>query len=121
MALYLEFDLIVRRFARAKLRYAVAGGLAVGLHGYVRATQDMDFLLHQEDLAKAKAMLRRLGYRGNPGVHEFTRAGLTLKRFFKRLPREDELMLVDFLIPTSARMLRVLEKAVSVPYGKTSI
>jgi hypothetical protein len=121
MALYLEFDLIVRRFAQAKLRYAVAGGLAVGLHGYVRATQDMDFLMHEEDLAKAKVMLLRQGYRANPAVQEFARAGLTLNRFFKRLPKEEDLMLVDILIPTSARMLRVLERAVLVPYGKTSI
>ena len=121
MALYLEFDLIVRRFARAKLRYAVAGGLAVGLHGYVRATQDMDFLVHEKDLAKAKGILLKLGYRANPAVQEFARAGLTLNRLFRRLPREEDLMLVDILIPTSARMLGVLERAVLVPYGRASI
>jgi len=121
MALYLEFDLIVRRFARAKLRYAVAGGLAVGLHGYVRATQDMDFLMHKKDLVRAKGILLKMGYRINPGVQEFARAGLTLNRLFKRLPKEEDLMLVDILIPTSALMLRVLERAVLVSYGKTSI
>ncbi len=49
MALYVEFDRIVRAFTRAKVRYAVAGGFAVGLHGYIRATQDMDFLIHADD------------------------------------------------------------------------
>jgi hypothetical protein len=121
MALYLEFDRIVRRFARAKLRYAVAGGLAVGLHGYVRATQDMDFLMHKQDVPQAVATLLQLRYQANAGVQEFTRAGLTLKRFFKRLPREDDLMMVDLLIPTSARMQRVLEGAITVPFGKGSI
>jgi len=121
MALYLEFDLIVRRFAQAKLRYAVAGGLAVGLHGYVRATQDMDFLMHETDLAKARSILLKLGYRANPGVQEFARAGLTLNRFFKRSPKEEDLMLVDILNPTSVWMLQVLERAVLVPYGKRSI
>src|ERR1700680_3639442 len=106
MALYLEFDLIVRRFEETKLRYAVAGGLAVGLHGYVRATQDMDFLMHEDDVAKAEAVLLKLRYRANPGLQEFARAGLTPKRFFKRLPKEDDLMLVDILIPTSTRMLQ---------------
>ena len=121
MALYLEFDRIVRRFARAKLRYAVAGGLAVGLHGYVRATQDMDFLMHEQDASKAEAILLKLSYRANPDVQEFTRAGLILKRFFKRLPREDDLMLVDLLIPTSARTQRMLKGAIIVPFGKASI
>lgn len=121
MALYLEFDRIVRRFASAKLRYAVAGGLAVGLHGYVRATQDMDFLMHDEDLPKAGATLLQLGYRANRDMQEFAHAGLSLKRFFKRQPKGDDLMLVDLLIPTSARMQRVLEKAISVPFAKGSI
>jgi len=121
MPLYLEFDRIVRRFARAKLRYAVAGGLAVGLHGYVRATQDMDFLVHEQDAPKAEAMLLRWGYRANAGAQEIARAGLTLKRLFRRLPKEDDLMLVDLLIPTSARMHRVLEEAITVPFGKGSI
>jgi len=118
MALYLEFDRIVRGFEKAKLRYAVVGGLAVGLHGYIRATQDMDFLMHPLDLSKAEAMLLRLGYRANPETQEFARAGLTLQRFYKRVRNEDDLMLVDILFPTSEPMQRVLARAVSVPFGK---
>lgn len=121
MALYLEFDRIVRGFEKAKLRYAVAGGLAVGLHGYVRATQDMDFLTHPADLPKAEAALLQLGYRANPVTQEFVRAGLTLTRFFKRLLKEDDLMLVDLLVPTAPPMQRVLARAVSIPFGKGSI
>ncbi|MGH9762796.1 MAG: hypothetical protein ACREAC_18390 [Blastocatellia bacterium] len=30
------------------IRYALAGGLAVGAHGYVRATSDVDFLVGEE-------------------------------------------------------------------------
>ena len=118
MALYLEFDRIVRAFARAKVRYAVAGGFAVGLHGYIRATQDMDFLVHGDDLPKAEASLARLRYRPNPDVQELTRAGLTLKRFFKRLPKEDDLMVVDLVIPRSVRMKAVLRRAIRVPYRR---
>jgi hypothetical protein len=121
MALHLEFDRIVRGFARAKVRYAVAGGFAVGLHGYVRATQDMDFLVHGDDLLKAEAALTRMGYRANPDVQELTRAGLALKRFFKRLPREDDLMVVDLIVPRSARMRRVLIGAIRVPYRRSSL
>jgi hypothetical protein len=121
MALYLEFDLIVRQFEKRKLRYAVAGGLAVGLHGYIRATQDMDFLVDEEDIVKAESVLSKLGYRANPTVQEFPRSGLALRRLFKRVSREDELMLVDLLIPKSARMKRVLHQAVSIPFGKGSI
>src|SRR5215510_2285399 len=30
------------------IRYALAGGLAVGAHGYIRATADVDFLVGEE-------------------------------------------------------------------------
>ena len=30
------------------IRYALAGGLAVGAHGYIRATSDVDFLVGEE-------------------------------------------------------------------------
>ena len=121
MSLYLEFDRIVRRFARAKLRYAIAGGFAMGLHGYIRATQDMDFLVHEADMAKAEAILARLGYRANPDRQELKRAGLALQRFFKRLPREDDLMVADLLIPCTARIQRMLERATPVPYRAITI
>jgi hypothetical protein len=121
MALYLEFERIARQFEKAKLRYAVVGGLAVGLHGYVRATQDMDFLVHEQDVPKAESALLKLGYCASPNVQEFARARLILKRFFKRVPREDDLMMVDLLIPSSVRMRRVLERAILIPFGNGSI
>src|SRR5215813_9297326 len=33
---------------RLGIRYALAGGLAVGAHGYIRATTDVDFLVGEE-------------------------------------------------------------------------
>lgn len=33
---------------RIGVRYALAGGLAVGAHGYIRATTDVDFLVGEE-------------------------------------------------------------------------
>ncbi|HUJ73033.1 MAG TPA: hypothetical protein VLZ30_12390 [Verrucomicrobiae bacterium] len=121
MALYLEFDRIVRGFARAKVRYAVAGGFAVGLHGCIRATQDMDFLVHADDVRTADATLTRLDYRANPDVQVLARAGLTLRRFFRRLPKEEDLMVVDIIVPHSARMRGILRRAIRVPYRRTSL
>ena len=36
------------QLAHLNIRYALAGGLAVGAHGYVRATTDVDFLVGEE-------------------------------------------------------------------------
>jgi len=39
---------VARQLESLQVRYALAGGLAVGAHGYVRATKDVDFLVGEE-------------------------------------------------------------------------
>ncbi len=119
MSLYLEFDKIVQRFAAAQLRYAVAGGLAVGLHGHVRATQDMDFILDPMDLPKATTLLTQLGYRRAPDCQAFPRAGFELWRFHKTV--RHDLMLVDILVATSRTMQNRLKRAIEIPFGAGKI
>lgn len=121
MSLYLEFDAVVRRFEAAKLRYAVAGGLAVGLHGFIRATEDMDFLVDAADSEKAGALLLQMGYRRNSECQSLPRAGLTLWRFHKRLPKQNDLSVVDLLVPTTPRVQGILKRALPVKYGTVTV
>jgi hypothetical protein len=99
----------------------VAGGLALGLHGYVRATEDMDFLIHPDDLPATAALLTRLGYRANPVAQKFRRGGLVLHRFWKPAPRGDDLMVVDLLTPASGRTRVFLDRALTIPFGKGTV
>ena len=46
-----ELIILVRALNEAKLEYAVCGGLALTIHGFVRATQDIDCLLYTSDAA----------------------------------------------------------------------
>lgn len=46
----------------AGIPYAIAGAMALGQHGYVRATTDVDVLLTREGLAALKARVLGLGY-----------------------------------------------------------
>lgn len=121
MSLYLEFDAIVRAFEQARLRYAVAGGLAVGLHGNLRTTEDMDFLMHADDMTSAGVVLCALGYalRNEPWTFKNTR--LTLHRFMKPVEGTEDLHVVDLLVPGSAKALRFLEKAVAIPYADITL
>ena len=50
--------------ADAGARYLVIGGIAVGLHGYVRATYDLDIFpdLASDNLDKITSVLTFLGY-----------------------------------------------------------
>jgi hypothetical protein len=46
----------------AEIPHAVAGGVAVCLHGYRRNTIDLDVLIRQEDQAKVRAALEQSGF-----------------------------------------------------------
>jgi len=58
-----EPEVVVERLNRAGVRYVVVGGLAVGAHGVVRATRDLDLVPHPEiaNLQTLAATLSDLG------------------------------------------------------------
>ena len=64
---------------RLGIRYALAGGLAVGAHGYIRATTDVNFLVGEE---------------------AFDRQGL-LVAFKAGVPIEVDRIRIDYLAPAS--------------------
>ena len=53
---------VARRLSDAGIDYAVIGGMALALHGFVRPTQDVDLLLSPEGLEKFHAELVGRGY-----------------------------------------------------------
>jgi hypothetical protein len=61
-----DFARVLKRlltaFERQQIRYAAIGGFAVGVLGVFRATMDLDFLVHRDDLAKLHMVLAGLGY-----------------------------------------------------------
>lgn len=53
---------LLAEFDRHQIRYAAIGGFALGVLGYPRATMDLDFLVHRDDLDKLHGRLTALGY-----------------------------------------------------------
>ena len=53
---------IARRLDELGVPYAVAGGMALFLHGYRRFTEDIDLLVTPDDLKRIHAALRGRGY-----------------------------------------------------------
>lgn len=49
-------------FEAADVRYAIIGGVALGFLGDPRATLDIDFLVHRDDLDKVEKTLVSFGY-----------------------------------------------------------
>lgn len=121
MHLYLEFDAIVRRFAEEHVRYAVAGAFAVGLHGPLRATEDMDFLVHPDDADRASELVKELGYRVGGKPWTFQNTQITLRRFLKPIAQSEDLFVLDFMIPESEEGCGILDRAEQRPYAGITI
>jgi len=53
---------VIRAFANARVDYILVGGVAVNLHGVVRATEDIDFFVRPEpgNIERLKLALRSL-------------------------------------------------------------
>lgn len=59
------YEEVFRKLAEQKIRYAVAGGVALVLHGIVRLTADLDIILDMDEsnLARFISCIKELGFR----------------------------------------------------------
>ena len=69
-----SIEAVIGALNEDRVRYLVAGGLAVVAHGYVRFTADLDLVLdlQEDNLRRAVSSLSRLGYRPRAPVEEPT-------------------------------------------------
>jgi len=81
MDLLTELESLLRALEAGRVRYALAGGLALAVHGVVRATVDVDLLVPEEEIERASGIAAALGYRA-PTELVFTR-GLRIRRLVK--------------------------------------
>ena len=56
-------DRLLEDFSKENVRWALTGGFAMGALGAPRATADLDFIVHRDDMPRVDALLGRLGYR----------------------------------------------------------
>ncbi len=89
MDLYAELRSVVGSLGAAGIPYALCGGLAVGVHGPVRATEDIDLLVLLRDLDAASASLAKIGYVHPSGDLGFRMRDGTRRRIH-RLTKVDE-------------------------------
>src|SRR3989338_7356690 len=56
---------VFKALNKAKVKYVVAGGVAVVLYGFLRYTKDVDLIVHLEErnLSKLFDALSKIGYR----------------------------------------------------------
>ncbi len=119
--LFSEFDRIVRRLEEEQIRYAVIGALALALHGHIRATGDMDFLLHPGDLEQTLGVMKSLDYIQSNEPRTFKNIELTLWRFLKPIPETEEFYMVDMLLTEQEKHIEMLGRAEMANWGKIGV
>ncbi|NOY74959.1 MAG: nucleotidyltransferase family protein [Kiritimatiellaeota bacterium] len=72
------------------IEWAFVGGVAVGIHGFVRATEDIDIVINRSDLESLDELLRKHGFiinkdslRFSDGFELYPRIKVIGKDFFK--------------------------------------
>lgn len=62
MDLTLELEALLDALARARIPYAVCGGVALAIHGAPRFTKDIDLLVRSDDRDAIVVLIRDLGF-----------------------------------------------------------
>ena len=81
------------------IEYALCGGLAVALHGYPRATQDIDLLVQESDLKVILSLLNSLDYNIIAGIIPFDVGEESERRIFRVSKfSNSEILTVDLVL-----------------------
>ncbi|MBT5709123.1 MAG: hypothetical protein HOI66_22615 [Verrucomicrobia bacterium] len=97
-----ELNLIVNTLEESGLEYALCGDIAVAIHGYPRATRDIDFIIKPEDLPAIRQAIKHIGFTIDGGVmslKEGTDHEFRLWRVSRRAGAE--IFTIDFILVRS--------------------
>lgn len=94
-----ELNSVVSILEAEEIEYAVCGGLALTIHGFSRATYDIDVLIRQETLKAAFEAVKGLGYDIHGLDISFKERAVEIRRVSK-IDDEGEVLSLDFLLVT---------------------
>lgn len=100
MDLLQEYVNLVTALENAEIEYATCGGLAMAVHGFIRATKDIDILIQEKDVETAFSVARSIGYDVEGLPLNFGGGKFRLRRISKIDKESQELVTIDFLIVT---------------------
>jgi hypothetical protein len=92
-----ELKSVIARLDDAAVPYALCGGLAMAVHGYPRATVDIDLLVMIDDLERLDAAVRPLGFDIPARPMIFRGGAVEIRRVSKILP-SGQLLSLDLLL-----------------------
>jgi len=105
MDLYDEFVSIIEALEAQRIPYAVCGGMAMAIHGFPRATVDVDVLVPTEAVARVFAAVSPLGYNIAAAPMAFANGAVEIQRVSKIDPQAGDVLSLDLLLVTPAATL----------------
>jgi hypothetical protein len=98
--LYDEFSTLIGALEAARADYAVCGGLAMAIHGFPRATIDVDLVVPPNAAERVLACARDLGYTISADPMSFAGGAVEIRRVTKI--DHGDLLSLDLLLVTPA-------------------
>ena len=98
-ALFDELNEIIELLEKSGIEYAICGGLALAIHGFPRATFDIDILIKPESLEKACEIVAEKGYDIRGLDMSFKERAVEIRRVSK-IDQDGEVLSLDFLLVT---------------------
>lgn len=94
-----ELSQLISAFEAEKIEYAVCDGLALAIHGFARATLDIDVLIREESLEKAYEVAGENGFDIRGLDISFKERAVEIRRVSK-IDANGEVLSLDLLVVT---------------------
>ena len=91
---------LIARFDENGIEYALCGGMAMGVHGFVRMTMDIDFLIPVGSLEAVLGIATELGYTIRGKDLSFKHGTVEIRRISKIDSETGDLLPLDFILVT---------------------
>lgn len=113
--IYDEFSQLVKEFEENSIDYALCGGLAVSVHGFLRATVDIDFVVLVESVNEIRSVVKKLGYLLEAEPMNFSDGKVRIYRFTKIDKESGDYMPLDLLI-LSIELMHIWQRRERLPF-----
>jgi hypothetical protein len=100
--LYEELGAVVDALESHHLQYALCGGLAMAVHGFTRATVDIDLLVPADAVDAIESVVADLGYTVKALPMRFSDGAVQIRRVSKIDRSDGDTMMLDLLLVTPA-------------------
>jgi hypothetical protein len=116
MNLYDEFFAVATALKKAKIRFAVVGGIAMAVYDKPRFTRDIDILIHSKDEDKIADSMEKAGYFETAEPWIFKKVPIMLRRFVKT--EKNDFMPIDILVGKDEKIDAIIARSVSRKWEK---